>query len=140
MMRVALERFHELTGIGVENLGEFVRTAGSQVLAVRGKIEAEHRVAVRIFQFSDQFAIGHIPDFDFAAAGRHAAAGGKPLAIGTEFHRQHAIDQWRILIACPDGSFVRPFRVQIPNLDFSVAGHGNKLAVRNESRPKNRGG
>ena len=59
----------------LHDLDEFVRRARGEVFSVRRKVETEHGVAVYVGKGLHQFTRGYLPEFDFAAARRRAAAG-----------------------------------------------------------------
>ena len=56
-------------------------------------------------------ACSHVPEFDFAAARRLAAAGRQRPAIRAELHRVDAVNQRGIGVACADDVVQFPRRL-----------------------------
>ena len=72
------------------------------------KADAENGVTVRVLDFADERAIGHVPDFEFAAARRNATAGGEEFAIGAEIESEDAIGERRFFGGVADFAFELP--------------------------------
>ena len=135
-MRVPLERANMFPRRHVKNFNELVGRSGEEKRSVARELDPHYGVAVCVLNIADQFHLGHVPNLEFPAARRFAAAGGQELAVAAKIERQHPADEWRCRYVqrffsrraepgcqCPLGHGV-------PDGNFAVGGSGNQRVGR----------
>ena len=80
------------------------------MLSIRGKIKRENRIAVHVVELADEFAIGHVPQLDFAASSGFPAAGRQSVSVGAELDGVDAVAQRRVNVTRSDDAFEAPPR------------------------------
>ena len=121
VVRVTLERLHELARWHLENLDEFIGGPGRKQLAIGAETDAEDGVAVSRFDLECELA-RRVEDLDFAIFGRCPATRRDQFAIGRIRDGDDAIRE------ATNPHFRRAF-VGVPQRHFLVATGRERLAV-----------